>query len=66
MRTEYDNICLEYEIEIKKWLLEQGSLFNQKIRKFLSQFDKDINPELKDKQAELKVSLGTFSYTNRK
>jgi hypothetical protein len=44
-RTEYDNIALEALPRVRAWLLEEGALFHQKMRDFLSQFDLDLHPE---------------------
>ncbi len=59
-RTEYDNVFREDIPEIREWLLKEGSEFHRKVREFLSQYDKDLNPHIK-KQAGAKVSLSAFS-----
>lgn len=45
IRTEYDNIYEEDLPKIKEWLNAQVRLLHRRTRKFLSQFDKDINPK---------------------
>lgn len=45
-RTEYDNIAPESLPEIREWLFREGSTFHRKVRDYLSQFDRDINPSL--------------------
>ena len=64
IRTEYDNIPLEYYEPIRKWLLEAGSGIHEKARDFLSKKDRDLNPELKKKsesKSGLRVIFGTFA-----
>jgi len=60
-RTEYDNISPENLPEIRKWLLNQGSIFHKKVRKYLAGFDHDINPEL-NTRGGAKVVFGSFSH----
>lgn len=61
IRTEYDNISPDALTQIRKWFLEQGSIFHRNAREFLSKFDRDINPEIEKQKPAVKVSLGTFS-----
>lgn len=58
-RTEFDNISRAHLDEIRKWLRSEGTLFHQRVRQYLSQFDLDINPELKGSGGAY-VALGTF------
>ncbi|RIL12597.1 MAG: hypothetical protein DCC75_00105 [Proteobacteria bacterium] len=60
-KTEYDNISEAAIPQVRKWLLEQGSAFHQRVRNFLSRYDADINPALKGKGG-VRVVLGTFSW----
>ena len=65
-RTEFDNIPVEREGEIRQWILEEGGKFHQKVRRYLARFDRDYQPASKsgesvgDKQ-RLRVALGTYS-----
>ena len=61
--TEYDNVCIEDVPKIRYWFLEQGALFHAKARRFISQFDKDLNPKLYKKEGGAKVVFGSFSMT---
>ncbi len=63
IRTSYDNIVREAVPEIRRWFLAKGAEFHELARRFLSQYDKDLNPALYDKEGGGKVSLGTFSNT---
>ena len=63
-RTEYDNIAAEKIPEIKKWLLDLGRRVHAEARKYLSRFDKDINPALRSSTPGARVKLGTFSYAS--
>lgn len=60
-KTYFDNIAVEYEPEIRRWFLEKGKAFHEEARKYLSQFDVDVNEKLKDKPAGIRASIGTFS-----
>ena len=59
--TEYDNIVEDAVPEIREWFLVQGSMFHDRARKFLSRFDKDLNPSLKKKKGGVRAVLGGFS-----
>lgn len=59
-RTDFDNIAGEHLDEIRKWLVNEGSQFHQRVRQYLSKFDLDINPDA-GKSGGAQVSLGTFS-----
>jgi hypothetical protein len=59
-RTEFDNIFVDALPEIRQWLLKEGSSFHQRARTFLSQFDRDVNPHIRN-EAGQKVVLTSFS-----
>jgi len=59
--TEYDNITVEAIPELKRWVIEHGAKFHKKVRTHFSKFDKDLNPELKDKQGGVRLVFGGFS-----
>jgi len=62
IRTEYDNVSPAHAVEIRRWLLEEGSKFHARARKYISNFDRDISPEqLKDTGEALRVSISSFS-----
>ena len=63
LSTRYDNICLESIDDIKQWLLAQGAEFHRRARDYLSQYDKDLNPNLWEKEGGAKVTIGTFGCT---
>jgi hypothetical protein len=63
VRTEYDNVPIGFEEEIRRWFLSQGSAFHGAVREFLSEKDRDINPKLPAGEDKLRVSFVTFSYT---
>ena len=65
LRTEFDDIVPDALPEIKSWILEEGSLFHSKLRKYLAQFDRELNPALKVKQGGARVAFGSFSLTKR-
>ena len=63
-RTEYDNILQSALPEVEQWLLKEGSLFHQKARAYLSQFDCDLHPHKKG-DAGSRVALVTFSISKK-
>lgn len=63
IKTHYDNIVVEALPRIREWFLEKGEMLHDEARKFISKFDKDINPKLKDQQGKARVALGSFSIT---
>ncbi|MCI5066213.1 DUF6502 family protein [bacterium] len=63
IRTSYDDICMESLPKIQLWLLEKGAQFHAQARKFISQFDREINPKLYDKEGGARVTLGSISYS---
>lgn len=61
IKTEYDNVPAAMVPAIKNWFLDKGSMLQEEARKYLSQFDRDINPEVPGKGGRVRVALGTFS-----
>jgi hypothetical protein len=69
LSTIFDKIDAEALPKIREWLLNEGSAFHQRARKYLSDFDFDSNPALKKKRKQkqpARVMLGTFSLSNEK
>ncbi|NMC62332.1 MAG: hypothetical protein GYA55_04120 [SAR324 cluster bacterium] len=66
IKTQYDNLCVENVPEIRKWFLEKGEKFHKEARSFLSKFDKDINPKLKNKTGGARAAIATFSFIEEK
>jgi hypothetical protein len=58
-RTEYDNVDPKAAPKIRLWFLKRGAKLHAEARKFISKFDKDINPNCSD--GGIKVVLGSFS-----
>jgi hypothetical protein len=63
IKTHYDNIAISHLPEIRTWLLEEGTKFHAKVREFLSQYDKDLNPRLVTQPGGARVVLSAFSFT---
>ena len=63
IKTHYDNIVPEALPKIQEWFLTKGKELHEEARKFLSKFDKDLNPKLSQKPGGARVALGTFSLT---
>ena len=63
LRTEYDNVVATALPEIRTWLLQEGKDLHRRAREYVSQYDKDVNPELPDEAESAYVILGTFSLT---
>lgn len=61
LKTQFDNIYEDAIPEIREWVLREGSLFHEKIRKFLSQFDKDLNQAVSERTGKARIAVGAFS-----
>lgn len=64
IHTEYDNVVLSEIPAIKAWLRDEGKAFHKRAREYISQLDKDINPEHANKEGGGYIALGAFSWTN--
>lgn len=62
LRTEYDNIPASRREEIRNWILAEGSLLHEKIRRHLGQLDRDISEISDDSSGTICVSVGAFSF----
>ena len=60
--SEFDNIPAQHVSAIKKEILARGAAFNAEIKKYLEQFDRDVNPSVTG-TGKARVSVGLFSYT---
>ncbi len=63
LRTDYDNIFVSKVPQIRAWMLDEAKAFHKRVRDYLSQFDKDLNPDPEEGRAGATVMLGTFSLT---
>ncbi len=61
LKTDYDGIPDELLDEVRIKLLKMGAAFHEKVSKYLSTKDKDINPKLQSMLGRNRVALGTFS-----
>lgn len=61
IKTEYDNIPAQHAPTIREWCLKEGSAFHQRIRNYLSQFDRDLNPAQAGSGGTIRVAVGAFS-----
>lgn len=66
IHTEFDNITPQHLSTIRQWLMVEGKAFHARARNFLSQFDRDLNPELQDDKTDpgARVVLTAFSVTH--
>ena len=55
--TFYDNISPDKINEIKNWFLQQGVKFHEEAREYLSKYDLDLNPALKDAVTDPKSKI---------
>ena len=62
IHTEYDNIDHSALSQIRHWVMEQSREFHKQAREFLSQFDRDINPQIPAGEGA-RVVIGSFSLT---
>lgn len=66
LKTEYDRVPVEALPKVQSWLLKEGSVFHQKVRKFLALHDLDCNAKLKHESSKVgRVVLGSFTYTEK-
>jgi hypothetical protein len=65
LKTVFDNVLEEKLPQIRAWMLEEGSKFHQRLRKFVSRVDKDLSPGISGKRAGMRIAFGTFSVTGR-
>ncbi len=63
--TYFDNLPKEDISKIQRWLLRQSSQFHQRVERYLSQFDLDINPNPK-KTGGQKIAMGSFTRLKKK
>jgi hypothetical protein len=61
-KAVYDNVAEEDVPQLRSWLFKQASQFHQKVSKYLSKYDLDINPNPKKKGGK-RVVLGIFTKT---
>ncbi|MCB0358426.1 MAG: hypothetical protein KDD44_02290, partial [Bdellovibrionales bacterium] len=62
--TEFDRISREAVPQIKRWILKEGTRFQERVRSYLAQFDADTNPDIPPHQhADARVVVGTFSFS---
>ncbi|MCB0358364.1 MAG: hypothetical protein KDD44_01965 [Bdellovibrionales bacterium] len=62
LRTFYDNVLPSKVPQIKRWLLREGSLFHQKVSRYLAKYDRDVNPKLREEPGSARVAVGAFSF----
>lgn len=65
LRTVIDNVTPDAIPTIRRWLIEEGSLFHRRVRAFLAAFDRDLNPALRDAKGGVRVAFGTFSLVQK-
>lgn len=63
IRTHYDNVAVRHVPKIRAWMLEEGTKFHARARQFLSQFDKDLNPQLAAERGGARVALSAFCFS---
>ena len=63
-RTEYDNVSKKHLSEIRQWLLDEGKKFHRRARNFISKYDADLNPKIKEEEAGSFVVLSAHSITS--
>lgn len=62
LRTSFDNIAVSDIATIREWLRVEGGKFHDRARKFLSKYDKDLNPRRRG-EGNGQVVLTAFSVT---
>lgn len=61
-RTEYDNIFIDDLPAIRVWLLRESARFHERLRRYLSKYDKDLSPT-RDGKAGGRVVFSSFGWT---
>lgn len=61
LKTEYDNIPSSHLPKIRGWVMKEGSAFQERVRNFISRYDRDIHPELDGNGPRSRVAVGAFS-----
>jgi hypothetical protein len=59
--TTYDNIDPSMLEEIRRWILAHGASFQQEVRAYLSQRDRDVNPQMQHSSEKARVAVSVFS-----
>jgi hypothetical protein len=62
LKTEFDNICVDALSEIREWLLDRGTRFQEEARSFLARHDKDLNPRLFSQKGGARVAVAAFTH----
>ena len=63
LKTAYDNLPVEKLPEIKRWILENGREFHQRVRGYLAAFDKDTTEAVElDGQSGGKIVVTSYSF----
>ena len=62
LRTAYDNIAPSKLPEVRRYILERGAAFQKEMRRYLSELDRDVTPELPASTERAKVVVGIFSH----
>ena len=58
--SEYDNIPAEYEEELRSWALREGTRFHEKVRNYISNFDRDTSGSQAG-EGRIRLIIGSFS-----
>ncbi len=61
LKTEYDNIPDAYIDAIRVWLRKEGTAFHQRVQKYLSGFDRDVNPKTTKHEGKNRAALISFA-----
>lgn len=61
LKTSFDSIPESDLPRIREWVMREGSLFHQKVRRFLAMFDQDISPQRSKDAPRVRVAVGSFS-----
>ena len=60
-KTQFDNVDPGALLELRNWILREGSSFHFRLRNFLSRFDRDINPNAGTTSGRARVAIASFS-----
>jgi hypothetical protein len=61
LKTEFDNIPIDFLPRIREWSLKEGEKFHRRARAYLSKFDRDLNKVSPTLAGRARVAVATFS-----
>ncbi len=64
LKTSFDNIPESKVSRIREWIMKEGSLFHQKVRRYLASQDRDVTQQLDADSGTARIVVGSFSFSS--